>query len=302
MNSLKVFDRTTRSIQEEPVYGDRTLAFLYGNSIFSRTLGAAIRYGVAHFPTLSVIYGKLQKLPSSKRKIAPFVTKYHIKATEFEKSIDQFTSFNDFFIRKLRPESRPIAETAAVLPADARYKIIPKISDAQFLVKGRAFNLEEFLGSETLARKFADGSMVVARLCPLDYHRFHFPCDGIAGSITPINGYLYSVNPIALYHNWKILAENRRVLTILESPLFGTVAIVEIGATCVGEIYQAFPEGDAVHKGDEKGYFSFGGSAMVILFQKGSIQFSSDLLNTPEGLEIVGKMGQPLGEPVSKKP
>lgn len=295
MNSLKVFDRSTRSIQEEPVYGELTLSFLYGDSFFSKTIGAGIRYGVSHYPALSALYGKLQKLSSSKRKIAPFVTKYHIKATEFEKSIDQFTSFNDFFIRKLHASARPIAEDAAVLPADARYKIIPKISEAQFLVKGRAFDLAEFLGSEQLAEKFAEGSMVIARLCPLDYHRFHFPCDGVAGTITPINGYLYSVNPIALHNNWKILGENRRILTLLESPIFGTVAIVEIGATCVGEVYQSFPEGKTVQKGEEKGYFSFGGSAMVILFQKNKIQFSSDLLNTPEGLEIVGKMGQPLG-------
>jgi phosphatidylserine decarboxylase len=260
-------------------------------------LGAALCFLVSRISWFSALYGKIQKLPCSKRKVAPFITKFHIKAKEFEKSIDEFTSFNDFFIRKLHSEARPIADTTAVLPADARYTIIPEISKAEFLVKGRAFHLKDFLQDEDLAKKYEDGSMVIARLCPLDYHRFHFPCDGIAGKPKPINGYLYSVNPIALYHNWKLLSENRRVLTLLETKEFGTVAMVEVGATCVGEIFQTYMPGQQVHRGDEKGYFSFGGSAMVLLFEKNKIQFSEDLLKAPLGMEIVGKMGQRLGNP-----
>ncbi len=294
MESLHVYDRSSKSVEEEPVYGESYLSFLYGNSPFSRTFGALLRYLVSHLPILSALYGKLQKLPCSRKKIKPFIDKYHVDASEFEKPVDQFTSFNDFFIRKLRPGVRPIAATKAVLPADARYTIIPLISKAEFLVKGRAFNLNEFLGCPKLAEQFSDGSMIIARLCPLDYHRFHFPCDGVAGTPKFINGYLYSVNPIALHQNWKILSENRRMLTLLESESFGTVAMVEVGATCVGEITQTFPDNTTIHKGMEKGFFSFGGSAMVLLFQKGSIQFSDDLLEIPEGLEIVGKLGQPL--------
>lgn len=295
MNSLKVFDRATREIEEEPVYGENALQFFYGPSWFSKTIGAFFRFCVARFSVFSALYGKIQKLPCSKKKIAPFVEQYKIDSSEFEKRVDQFTSFNDFFTRKLIPTARPIAKTQVVLPADARYRIIPNLSEAKFLIKGRAFDLAEFLGSPTLAEKYAGGSMVIARLCPLDYHRFHFPCQGIPGEPKQINGYLYSVNPIALKENWKILAENRRVLTLMETESMGTVAMVEVGATCVGEIFQTFTPRAAVEKGAEKGVFSFGGSAMVLLFEKGSIRFASDLLQIPEGLEIVGKMGQPLG-------
>lgn len=294
MKSLKIFDRFTKSIVEEPVYGKTTISFFYGSSFLSKTVGAALCFLISRISWFSAFYGKLQKLPCSKRKIAPFITKFHVNAKEFQKSIDEFTSFNDFFIRKLLEDARPIADAAAVLPADARYTIVPEISKAEFLVKGRAFNLEEFLQDKALAKKFEQGSMIIARLCPLDYHRFHFPCDGIAGKPKPINGYLYSVNPIALYHNWKLLSENRRVLTLLETEAFDTVAMVEVGATCVGEIYQTFTPGQKVHRGDEKGYFSFGGSAMVLLFEKGKIQFSDDLLRAPSGMEILGKMGQRL--------
>lgn len=295
MNSLKVFDRATRSIEEEPVYGKNALEFFYGTSWFSKTIGAFLCFCVARFPLFSALYGKIQKLPCSKRKIAPFVHRYKIDPSEFDKRIDQFSSFNDFFTRKLVPTARPLADCQLVLPADARYRIIPEMSQAKFLVKGRAFDLAEFLGSSDLAKKYEGGAMVIARLCPLDYHRFHFPCSGIPGEPKMINGYLYSVNPIALRENWKLLSENRRVLTLMETESMGTVAMVEVGATCVGEIFQTFTPKKCVEKGEEKGYFSFGGSAMVLLFEKGRVTFDPDLLQAPEGLEIVGKMGQPLG-------
>lgn len=295
MNSLKVFDRATQSIEEEPVYGKNALEFFYGTSWFSKTIGAFLCFCVARFPLFSALYGKIQKLPYSKKKIAPFVHRYKINPAEFDKRIDQFTSFNDFFTRKLVPSARPIADSQLVLPADARYHILSDLSQAQFLIKGKAFDLAEFLGCSTLAEKYEGGSMVIARLCPLDYHRFHFPCSGIPGEPKVINGYLYSVNPIALRENWRILAENRRVLTLMETESMGTVAMVEVGATCVGEIFQTFISKKRVVKGEEKGYFSFGGSAMVLLFEKGRVTFASDLLQAPEGVEIVGKMGQPLG-------
>ncbi len=130
------------------------------------------------------------------------------------------------------------------------------------------FNLAEFLGCEQLAERFMEGTMVLARLCPLDYHSSIFLVTGLQNTPKEINGYFYSVNPIALHRNWKILSENRRVLTLLETSDFGTVAIVEIGATCVGEIYQTFSPDNHVHRGQEKGYFSFGGSASQSFLKK----------------------------------
>jgi phosphatidylserine decarboxylase len=111
-----------------------------------------------------------------------------------------------------------------------------------------------------------------------------------------INGPLFSVNPIALYKNFLILQENKRMITLINSDKFGQVSYIEIGATNVGSIHQTYKANSPLHKGDEKGYFSFGGSCVVLLFEKGKIQLDHDLCeNTLKGFETKTFMGQSLG-------
>ena len=139
--------------------------------------------------------------------------------------------------------------------------------------------------------------MLLSRLCPVDYHRFHFPCVGEAGIPRFINGWLYSVNPIALATRPSIFWENKRVVTAIESPALGQVQFVEIGATMVGSIRQTYTPGETVAKGDEKGYFAFGGSSVAVLFEKGRIEFDADLLeNTVNGLETYAHVGERMGQ------
>jgi phosphatidylserine decarboxylase len=166
-----------------------------------------------------------------------------------------------------------------------------------FYVKGMTFSLVELLGDEALAQKFAGGAMLISRLCPVDYHRFHFPAAGVPDESRLINGWLYSVSPIALRRKVRYLVENKRELTLLESPEFGTVAILEVGATNVGTIKQSYVPGRAVAKGDEKGFFTFGGSCVITLFQPGRIRFDADLLAAgATHTELYAKMGDRLGE------
>ena len=138
--------------------------------------------------------------------------------------------------------------------------------------------------------------MAIARLCPSDYHRFHFPCDGIPAKPRLINGLLYSVNPIALKKNVSILSENKRMITEIETDHFGTVLYIEIGATSVGSIRQTYTPDLKVKKGDEKGYFEFGGSCIALLFEKGRVTFDADLTaNTQKGIETKANFGETLG-------
>ena len=110
-----------------------------------------------------------------------------------------------------------------------------------------------------------------------------------------INGVLYSVNPIALRRNIGILAENKRVLTKLESETVGTILILEVGATNVGSIIQTSAAG-TVGKGDEKGYFEFGGSMTITFFEPGRVELEADLVeNTKAGREIYARMGDRVG-------
>jgi phosphatidylserine decarboxylase len=240
----------------------------------------------------------LQKQSNSAQKIVPFIKKYGIDSSEFVEN--QFASFNDFFIRKLKPEARPIeaAPTVAVLPADGRYLVFDSIKSVDhFYVKGQKFDLVGFLQDPILVDRFYSGSMVIARLCPTDYHRFHFPCDGFVGPSRLIDGPLFSVNPLALRKRFSIFSENKRMITEMKTTLFGELLYVEIGATCVGTIHQTYLSNSLVSKGDEKGYFSFGGSCVVLLFERGKIVFDQDLLkHSSQGIETKALFGQSLGK------
>ena len=217
----------------------------------------------------------------------------------FAKKPFAFKSFNEFFYRALKPGARPLAsgDRTAVLPADGRHLAFQNVEAAGgFYAKGQRFDLKTFLGDPALAGQFAGGSLLISRLCPVDYHRFHFPVGGSAGEPRLINGFLYSVSPIALRQNLAYLWENKRMVTLVESPVFGQVAVCEIGATMVGSIFQSFDAKKPVAKGDEKGLFKFGGSCVVTLFQPGRIKFDADLVrHSADGLEVYARMGESLG-------
>jgi phosphatidylserine decarboxylase len=252
---------------------------------------------LARSPLFSRFYGFLQKHSRSARKIAAFIRFYEIDQSEFLET--QFRSFNDFFIRKLKKESRPLIADRRTLtmPADGRYFVYPEFE--HFIVKGKDFSIRDFLQNDALAEIYSKGSMVIARLCPTDYHRFHFPCDGVPSKAQSIHGHLYSVNPLALKKRMAIFCENKRMITEFDTEDFGKVLYIEIGATSVGSIHQTYNPGQRVCKGEEKGYFEFGGSCLVLLFEKGRIQFDQDLIeNTRNKLETRANFGDSLGRMV----
>lgn len=299
MKDIQIIDRSTSNKEIEKVYGEKALAFLYSDHFLSNIFLVLI----SKLPFFSMFYGFLQKRKYSKSKISPFIKKYDINTAEFEKKVDQFTSFNDFFIRKLKEGVRPSSksEDIAALPSDARYMVFQDINTVDgFYVKGKKFTLNDFLQDDTLANKYREGSMVIARLCPTDYHRFHFPVDCTVKSSKKINGYLYSVNPIAIRKNIEIYAENKREITVLETEKFGTVLYIEVGATNVGSIHRSFDVGSHYKKGEEKGYFSLGGSSVILLFEKNKIIFDEDLIaNSMQKIETKALLGQSLGKSVS---
>jgi phosphatidylserine decarboxylase len=285
-------DRSDGKRNEEKIYYEKALRFLYGSFI-----GKCLNILVAHLPLFSHVFGWWQHLGRSKKKISPFILNYGIDATEFAEPIEAYSSFNAFFIRKLNREARPLAP-GVIMPADGRYLVYQNIATCDgFIVKGKKFTLQKLLKNDGLAHRYAQAGMVIARLCPSDYHRFHFPVDCTPSSAQLINGPLYSVNPIAVKQNIELLSENKRVITHLLTEKYGTILFIEVGATNVGSIHQTFKPNQPVKKGDEKGYFSFGGSSIILLFEQETIQCASDLLkNSSEQIETLSLFGQPLGE------
>ena len=299
MSQIFYIDRQTKTVCKERIYGQFFLDLLYGHMWLSKIAAPVFLPLVSQCHMLSHLYGCLQKSPMSRYKIRGFIKRFEVDEKEFADPVETFGSFNDFFIRRLKPSARPIASgnDIAVLPADGRCLVFSDISVCDgFVVKGVKFSLDTFLADAELARQYEGGSMAIIRLCPSDYHRYHFPITCVPQEPIVINGALYSVNPMALKKDVAIFSKNKRTLTKLISRNFGTVLFVEIGATYVGTIHQTFIPNEAYAKGDEKGYFSFGGSCIVLLFEPGRIQFDQDLLDASQKkIEVRALMGQTLG-------
>ena len=295
MNEIVYYDRYLDAECREKVYGDKSLRWTYGTTAGRFALHALVKRAL-----FSHWYGWSMNRPSTRKKIKPFIDDYEVDANEFVRSPEEFKNFNEFFYRELKPEARPVDPRPAsvVFPADGRHLCVPNLDECDGLfVKGEMFDLERLLGGDReLASRYRQGSLLLSRLCPTDYHRFHFPVAGIPDEAQLLNGPLFSVNPIALCQNIQILAANKRVLTKLTTEACGTVLVMEIGATCVGGICQTFAPSSAVSKGDEKGYFRFGGSSTITIFEPGRISFDDDLVEqSSQHRELYARVGDSMG-------
>lgn len=289
-NPIKYVERESGQVKIEKVYGEGWLNWLYHNPV-----GEATLWTIAKRKIVTSLYGDAMEKPTSADKIKPFIKEYGVDISIAQKQ--NFKSFNDFFIRKLKPEARPIvADSSAVAsPADGKILAYENVNNSDFYIKGFKFKVDSFLNNSELAKKYENGSMIVFRLAPPDYHRYHFPVSGTTSSSNlKIDGDYYSVNPLALRKKAEIFWLNKREYGIIKSPVFGDVVMVEVGATMVGSMIQTYTS-TTVKKGEEKGYFKFGGSTVVLLFEKDQIKIDSDLLmNTKKGIETTIKMGEQI--------
>ena len=288
------YDRHRQEEGREKVYGEKSLRWVYGHPLGKLTLALLVRRAI-----FSKFYGWWMNRPASAARIRPFIERYGITEEEMLQKPDTYQHFNDFFYRRLQPASRPLAggEETVVLPADGRHLLLPEVSQTtQVFAKGQSFDLARLLDSDEEAYRYRDGTLLISRLCPVDYHRFHFPCSGRLGERRLINGYLYSVNPWALRRNLSYLWQNKRVVCPLEDTPVGRLLMIVIGATCVGGIHWSSSPGQSIKKGEEAGYFSFGGSCVMLLFEKGRITPAEDLLEqSARGRETYARMGSELG-------
>ncbi len=294
MEPIRYFNRHTGTLETEQVYGEGFLRWTYGHPLGAISLNAFVKR-----PFFSSWYGHRMSASKSAARVAPFISHYGLDPNDFADSPDSFQSFNEFFFRKLKPSARPIDPDphCVVFPADGRHLGFTKASAISgVFVKGQRFDLPTLLGDADLAARYADGSLILSRLCPVDYHRFHFPAAGIPGRTRVIAGPLFSVSPIALRKRLDYLWTNKRTITELKTEQFGTVLCMEIGATCVGTIQQTFTPGEIMNKGAEKGYFAFGGSSTLTLFEPGAIELESDLLEqSNQQVELYARIGTRMG-------
>jgi len=290
----KVWNRKAKTLEDIRIYRSEALQFIHKNPA-----ARFIMSRVATFPVFSTLMALKDYTGFSKKKVLQFVKANGLDESEFEKSASEYSSFSEFFDRRLKPGARPVCQDsdAFVSPSDGVLSIYPDIrEDLAFTIKGQVFTLESLLRDGALAKEYMGGSTAVVYLSPTDYHRYHYPCDCSLEKIWSIGARLYSVNPIAMENGYRPFDVNVRDVTILRNKKMGNFLMIEVGALYVGRMVRTDSTPGAKKAGSEKGYFGLGGSTIVLVFKKDAIKFDDDIIEMAgNSIPSRVRMGEKIG-------
>ncbi|MCD5414128.1 MAG: phosphatidylserine decarboxylase [Clostridiales bacterium] len=293
--SIYYIDRKNGQIKKEEVAAYRMLKWTYETRVGKTMLELLIKKKI-----FSSFLGLLMDTKLSKGKINSFVNSLGIEMSEaVREKAREYKSFNDFFARELKAEARPVCQNdiSMISPVDGRLVAYENIDlHSEIEMKGERYKLLDIFQDSEMAKEFDLGTCVIARLSPVDYHRFHFPDNGLACESKRVKGYYYSVNPLTMFSLVDVYCKNKREITKFDSDNFGEICLVEVGATAVGSIVQTYEANSYVEKGKEKGYFKFGGSTVVVFIKKDKIIIDGDIIrNTELGYETKVNIGERIG-------
>jgi len=300
--NILVQDRLTGQINEEKmsVYVRLGIRLLYKGMKSNQMENKRIR---KLLKSLSIKQGKKFDDPESKSQIEGFIAFHKLDMSEVLLPVEKFNNFNEFFYRALKPGARPCSAPdnphVLVSPADCRTVVFNSITDATSIwIKGREFSVSSILGDAYPedAKRYTNGALGIFRLAPQDYHRFHIPVDGILRKPKLIAGEYYTVNPMAIRSALDVYGENVRVVCPIDTELYGRVMVICVGAMMVGSTVITRNEGEEVKRAEELGYFKFGGSTIVLLFEDHKMVFDDDLVdNSNSALETLVRAGMSIG-------
>lgn len=288
---IQIIDRKSGKLFEEKIFGEKFVLWAHKSS-----LGLILTSNRWIQKIVSGAYGFYASTLFSRREIKPFIREHNIQMQDFEIPEGGYRSFNDFFSRKLKKGKRSFEQKSSqvvLAPAEGRvyYHAINQRGETSLFVKGNSYTVRELIGEETDGL----GHAFVIRLCPVDYHRYHFGFSGAVLDSKKLGGCLFSVNPIALQKNHRIFWENYREVFKLISDEQKIIYQLEVGAICVGSMTQNKKKGDVFYCGEEKGTFLFGGSTCILLLPK-EFKPSSDIVeNSRKGFETLLQVGSELG-------
>jgi len=277
----------------------------------ARDIGERLFVRAVSSPRMSRLTARLADLrppgPLLRPLVRAYIRAYGVDMSEAADPLASFPSFNAFFTRRLRAGARPICTDPGVVvaPCDSRvHSCGPMPEDGRLeQVKGRTYSLSALLASEEDARTFARGVHATLYLSPSMYHRVHSPVDGHIRSWRYVPGRLFPVNGLAIRHVQDLFAVNERVSILIDTPEFGRVAVIMVGAANVGRMSLAFadlvtnsgqpgalvqpPAPIPIARGQELGAFNLGSTVVLLV---------ADPLLRPAGITI-GEfiaMGRPL--------
>lgn len=242
---------------------------------------------------LSVAAGKLLDHKVSKHLISPFIRRNRIDLSDF--ITEDWNSFNEFFVRRIKEESRPVDMDgeAFIAPCDGLLQVFEITGEETFTIKEISYTLGDLLRNDAMASEFRGGTCMVFRLTPTHYHRYIYPDSGSKDENVFIPGVLHTVQPVAV-HARPVFAENCREYTLLHTEHFDDLLFMEVGAMLVGRICN-YHGTHTFFRGEEKGRFEFGGSTIVVLAPKDAVTLRPEIWETTQkGEEYPVKMGQRL--------
>ena len=270
-----------------------TLHFLY------KTIPGRLLLKPLTSPQVSKLCGRFLDSRLSSFLIKSFVKKNQIKIEDYQ--TESIHSFNEFFRRKIKDGLRTFDYSPEKLtaPCDGLLSVwnIEEADGTVIPVKQSQYTVASLLQNPELAATYQGGLCLVFRLCVNHYHRYAYADSGRKGRNIFIPGVLHTVRPVAL-QSLPVFVENSREYTLIESSVFGPLIQMEVGAMLVGRIVNHEEEA-LVKRGEEKGFFEYGGSTIILLLQKDKAKINPELLeNSGLGIESPVKMGQVIGSAV----
>ena len=283
-----MYDRQKGKIYPEKQYKESSLNFLY-NTVSGRVI---LKIFITS-KLFSRINADFKNSKRSVKQIKKFIDTYQINMDDYEKK--DYTSFNDFFTRRLakgRIEC-PLQSQVLISPASAKLRVFNIDSTCCFRIKNSVYTISELIGDSKLAKEYEKGICMVFRLTVDDYHRYCYIDKGHGISEKTITGKLHTVSPISA-KSYKVYCENQREISVLSTENFGKVIQIEVGALLVGKIFN-YGKSDFI-RGEEKGYFSFGGSTVILLFKENTVKIDADIMEYSQNdietkvniMEIIG--------------
>lgn len=283
---MKIYDRMGHEIIVDQSQNN-LLKLLY-----SHVLGRCV-LKVLTLPFITQIGGKYMNSSLSKHKIQSFIEHNHIDMSQYVEQ--DYKSYNDFFTRKIKEGKRPVIkdENILVAPADSKLTYYPITDDLHLNIKDTCYTVSDLLKNNSLAEQFVGGTCLIFRLTVDDYHRYCFIDNGTKEVDHYIVGVFHTVNPIANDY-YPIYKQNSRSYSLLHTENFDDVIYMEVGAMMVGKIVNHNKQ--SFSKGEEKGYFEFGGSTIVVLLKKDIVEIDQDIIiNSKDHHETRVLMGEKIG-------
>lgn len=281
---MQIYNRETKAYDIEKEYGKETLEFLYHTF-----LGRVLLKLVFARPWFSRLQAIWQRSKGSKRKIQPFIDEYGVDVKAWD--INKFKSFNDFFTREKEYSSIAL-EDELIAIADSKLSVHPIDDELTLNIKNTTYSVDEILNDIELAKYYRNGTCLIFRLSLDDYHRYVYIDDGTLAYHYKIKGELHTIRSIS--GKYKVYSRNCREVTVLKTRHFGTVTQIEVGAMLVGKINNR--DDLEFTRLQEKGYFEYGGSTIVVLL-KSDVRIDEDIiLQSQNQIETQVHIGERIGK------